>query len=97
MLEDNDILKDFISDVLNPTSENIDHDKLERFLLEFVDKMERDNKPIDDDMKMIIGVCCKLWREKESWKDMYYKLYERYSKHLDEEISRYNKMLGHGR
>ena len=88
------ILKDLIVDTLNPESNLIDHDKLERFLLGIVDKMERDNKPIDDDMKMIIGICCKLWSEKESWKDMYYGLYERYSKHLDIEISRYNKMLG---
>ena len=90
----NDVLKYFIEDILNPKSKNIDHDKLEKFLLGFIDKMEHDNKPIDDDTKKIVGICLKLWNEKESWKEMYYKMYERYSKHLDEEISNYNKMLG---
>ena len=87
MLEDNTSINDFILDVLNPTSESIDHDKLEEFLLGFIDKMERDNKPIDDDTKMIIRICCKLWSEKESWKEMYYKMYERYNKHLDNDIA----------
>ena len=94
MIDDDNILESLIANTLNPESKNIDHDKLERFLLKFVDKMKRDNKPIDNDMKIIIGICCKLWREKESWKDMYYGLYERYSKHLDTEIAEYERMLG---
>ena len=95
MIDDDNILESLIANTLNPESKHIDHDKLEKFLLKFVDKMKRDNKPIDDDMKRIIGICCKLWREKESWKEMYYNMCERYNKHLDEEIARYNRMLGH--
>ena len=90
---DDDMLKYLIANTLNPESKNIDRDKLERFLLGFVDKMKRNNKPIDDDTKRIIGICCKLWQEKEGWKDMYYGLYERYNKHLDKEINELNKML----
>lgn len=95
MLEDDDnILESLIANTLNPESKQIDHDKLERFLLGIVDKMERDNKPIDNDMQKIIGVVCKLWREKESWKNMYYDLYGRYSRHLDKEIADYQRILG---
>ena len=81
-----------ISKLLNESG-NIDHDKLEEFLLGVVDKMEN-GKPLENDVKTILSACCKLWREKESWKQMYYNLYERYSRHLDDEIERYNKMLG---
>lgn len=87
---------DKISRLLNKSG-NIDHDKLEEFLLGFIDKMELNNKPIDDDTTTIVGICLKLWNEKESWKQMYNKLYDRYSRHLDDEIERYNKMLGRRR
>ena len=78
---------------MNPKSKNIDHDKLEKFLLGFIDKMEHDNKPIDDDTKKIVGICLKLWKEKEGWKEMYYKMYKRYSDHLDNEIRELNEIL----
>ena len=79
--------------MLKPFSENIDRDKLEEFLHGFVGNMEKNNKPIDDDTKKIVGICLKLWKEKEGWKEMYYKMYKRYSDHLDNEIRELNEIL----
>jgi hypothetical protein len=95
MLDDNfdDILKVMIENVLDSTSGNIDRGKLETFMLRVVDKM-RDGKPLENDVKTLLSACCKLWREKEGWKRMYYDMADRYNKHLDEEIARYNRMLG---
>jgi hypothetical protein len=95
MLDDNfdDILKVMIENVLDSTSGNIDRGKLETFMLRVVDKM-KDGKPLENDVKTLLSACCKLWREKEGWKRMYYDMADRYNKHLDEEIARYNRMLG---
>ena len=84
-----------ISKLLNE-SDNIDRETLTGFLLGFIDKMEQNDQPIDD-VKEIVDTCLKLWNEKEAWKQMYYELYDRYNKHLDDEIERYNKMLGRKR
>lgn len=98
MLDDNfdDILKAMIENVLDSTSGNIDRGKLETFMLRVVDKM-KDGKPRENDVKTLLSVCCKLWREKEGWKQMYYDMVDRYSKHLDNDIETYNRMLGHRR
>ena len=98
MLDDNldDILKVMVENVLDSTSGNIDRGKLETFMLRVVDKM-KNGKPIENDVKTLLSACCKLWREKESWKQMYYDMVDRYNKHLDQDIETYNKMLGHRR
>lgn len=94
MFEDNDeILKSLIQNILNPTSGNIDRDKLEAFMLGLVDKMQN-NKPIENDVKKLLAACCKLWREKESWRQMYYDMTNRYNDHLDQELATYRRMLG---
>ena len=62
-------------------------------MLHVVDKM-KNGKPLENDVKTLLSACCKLWREKEGWKQMYYDMTNRYNKHLDEEIARYNRMLG---
>ena len=95
MLDDNfdDILKGMIENVLDSTSGNIDRGKLETFMLGVVDKM-KNGKPLENDVKTLLSACCKLWREKEGWKQMYCDMVDRYNKHLDEEIARYNRMLG---
>lgn len=98
MIDDNfdDILKVMIENVLDSTSGNIDRGKLEAFMLRVVDKM-KDGRPLENDMKTLLSACCKLWREKESWKKMYYDIVDRYNKHLDEDIAKYNRILGRGR
>ena len=98
MLDDNfdDTLKMMIENVLDSTSRNIDRGKLETFMLRVVDKM-KDGKPLENDVKTLLSVCCKLWREKEGWKQMYYDIADRYNKHLDNDIETYNRMLGHRR
>ena len=95
MLDDNfdDTLKVMIENVLDSTSGNIDQEKLEKFMLGVADKM-KDGKLLEEDVKTLLSACCKLWREKEGWKQMYYDMTNRYNKHLDEEIARYNRMLG---
>ena len=95
-MEDNANLKD----ILDPTTEDIDHGKLEAFLLDFVDKMEGraiavgKMSKFDGDVRRLLEVCCKLWREKETWREEYLAMADRYSKHLDKEIAAYNKLLG---
>lgn len=96
MFEDNDeTLKSLIQNILNPTSGNIDRDKLEAFMLCLVNKMKHGN-PIVEDMKKLLAICCKLWREKESWRQMYYDMTNRYNDHLDQELATYRRMLGRG-
>jgi hypothetical protein len=98
MLDDNfdDILKVMIENVLDSTSGNIDGEKLEAFMLGVVDKM-KNGKPLENDMKTLLSACCKLWREKEGWKQMYYDMANRYNDHLDQELATYRRMLGHRR
>jgi hypothetical protein len=97
MFEDDDeILKSMIQNIWHPTSGNIDRDKLEAFMLGLVDKMQN-NKPIENDVKKLLSATCKLWREKESWKQMYYDMANRYNDHLDQELATYRRMLGHRR
>lgn len=97
MFEDDDeILKSMIQNILHPTSGNIDRDKLEAFMLGLVDKMQN-NKPIENDVKKLLSATCKLWREKESWKQMYYDMANRYNDHLDQELATYRRMLGYRR
>ncbi len=95
MIDDNfdDILKVMIENVLDSTSGNIDRGKLETFMLRVVDKM-KDGRPLENDMKTLLSACCKLWREKESWKNMYYDIVDRYNKHLDNDIAEYKRILG---
>ena len=94
MLDDNfdDTLKVMIENVLDSTSGNIDRGKLEAFMLGLVDKMQH-NKPIENDVKKLLSATCKLWREKEGWKQMYYDMANRYSNHLDRELATYRRML----
>ena len=98
MLDDNfdDILKVMVENVLDSTSGNIDREKLEAFMLGVVDKM-KNGKPLENDMKTLLSACCKLWREKEGWKQMYYDMVDRYNKHLDNDIAEYNRILGRRR
>ena len=92
MLDDNfdDTLKMMIENVLDSTSGNLD---LEKFMLGVADKM-KDGKLLEEDVKTLLSACCKLWREKEGWKHMYYDMADRYSKHLDKEIAEYKRILG---
>lgn len=94
MIDDDNILESLIANTLNPESRNIDRDKLEKFMLGLVDELKENGCILEDDTKKLLSVVCKLWREKESWKDMYYDLYGRYSRHLDKEIADYQRMLG---
>ena len=96
MLDDDDTPKGLVADILNPTTRDIERNKLKEFLLGFIDKMEQNDQSIDD-VKKIVDTCLKLWEEKEAWKQVYYDLSDRYTKHLDDEIERYNKMLGRKR
>ena len=88
-----DILNVMIENVLDSTSSNIDRGKLEAFMLDVVEKM-KNGKPLENDVKTLLSVCCKLWREKEGWKQMYYDMADRYNKHLDNDIAEYNRILG---
>jgi len=91
MLDDNfDVM---IENLLDSTSGNIDRGKLEKFMLGVVDKM-KNGKPLENDVKTLLSTCCKLWREKEGWKQMYYDMANRYNKHLDNAIAEYNRILG---
>lgn len=94
MINDDNILESLITNILNPESKNIDHDKLETFMLGLVDELEKNGRLLEGDAKKLLSIVCKLWCEKESWQDMYYGLCERYSKHLDKEITEYGRMLG---
>lgn len=95
MLDNNfdDILKVMIENVLDSTSGNIDRGKLETFMLGVVDKM-KNGKLLENDLKTLLSACCKLWREKEGWKQMYYDMTDRYNKHLDNDIAEYKRILG---
>ena len=70
MFEDNDeTLKSLIQNILNPTSGNIDRDKLEACMLGLVNKMKH-GKPIVEAMKTLRATCSKLGRGKERWRQM---------------------------
>lgn len=92
-----------VSNVLHPVDGDIDRDKLEKFLLDMIDQLEvRANSSgkignFEGNVQTLIEACAKLWEEKEKWHTKFHDMADRYSKHLDEDIETYNKMLGHRR
>lgn len=92
-----------VSNVLHPVDGDIDRDKLEKFLLDMIDQLEvRANSSgkignFEGNVQTLIEACAKLWEEKENWRTKFHDMADRYSKHLDEDIETYNKMLGHRR
>ena len=92
-----------VSNVLHPVDGDIDRDKLEKFLLDMIDQLEvRANSSgkignFQGNVQTLIEACAKLWEEKEKWHTKFHDMADRYSKHLDEDIETYNKMLGHRR
>lgn len=98
-------LKDAIHKVLHPVEGNVDRDKLEKFLMSMIDKLEAgvNYAPpgtvgvFEENVQTLIEVCAKLWEEKEDWRKMYYDMVDRYNKHLDRDIETYNKLLKHRR
>lgn len=97
MIEDDNILESLIANTLNPESKNIDSTKLETFMLGLVDELKKKGRLLEGDVKKLLSIVCKLWREKESWKRMYYDMADRYNKHLDQDIAEYNRILGRRR
>lgn len=88
-------LKDAIHKVLHPVEGNVDRDKLEKFLMSMIDKLEARVKyappgtvgVFEENVQTLI----------EDWRKMYYDMVDRYNKHLDQDIETYNKMLKHRR
>ena len=98
-------LRETVSKVLHPANGDVDRDKLEKFLMSMIDKLEaRVNYAppgtvgvFEENVQTLIEVCAKLWEEKEKWHTKFHDMADRYNKHLDQDIETYNKMLGHRR
>lgn len=94
-------LKDAVHKVLHPREGDIDGDKLEKFLMDMIDTLEsRANDKgsvgaFEGNVQTLVGVCAKLWEEKERWYKKYNDMADRYNKHLDKDIETYNSMLNH--
>ena len=95
MIEDDNILESLIANTLNSESKTIDSTKLETFLFGLVDELKKNGCLLESDSMKLLGIVCKLWREKEYWKNMFYEMAERYNKHLDKELAEYKRILGY--